>query len=109
MTTSAVITMVEIWWHTWDSLTHEESKVCTLIANGWSNEEIADELDMSSAMAYRRRRSAMRKLKLRNDAEVTRHAVAHGYIPAPTIDTCVRALDGSTESWDVGKLPVWKP
>lgn len=62
-----------------DPLTPRERQVLTLIAEGKSNRQIGETLFISSRTAEHHRASLMRKLKLKNTAELVRFAVREGY------------------------------
>ena len=60
--------------------TNREIEVIRLISLGLANKEIADTLKISTKTAEKHRGNAMKKLKLRNTADITRYAVAAGII-----------------------------
>jgi DNA-binding CsgD family transcriptional regulator len=60
--------------------THREVEVIRLIALGLLNKEIADTLQISIKTVEKHREHAMKKLNLRNSADITRYAVAASII-----------------------------
>lgn len=62
-------------------LTPREQEVLTLIAQGLSNNEIADQLVISAKTVDRHRENIMRKLNLHNRVELVRYAIEKGLIP----------------------------
>jgi len=63
-----------------DNLTDREREVLTLIAQGLSNQEIADELTISVKTVNRHRENIMAKLNLHNRVELVRYALEKGLI-----------------------------
>ena len=61
-------------------LTNREREVVQLLAEGKSNKEVADRLDISARTAEGHRSEIMRKLKLRSFAELIRYAVRNGIV-----------------------------
>jgi DNA-binding NarL/FixJ family response regulator len=65
-----------------DLLTPRERQVLQLAAEGHSNAEIAARLSISPRTAEMHRANAMRKLDLKTQADLIRHALRRGMIPA---------------------------
>ncbi len=63
-----------------DELTPREQEVLTLIAQGFSNNEIADQLVISAKTVDRHRENLMRKLNLHNRVELVKYALRKGLI-----------------------------
>jgi len=63
-----------------DLLTARERQVMILLASGRTNKEIADELGISSKTVDTHRGHVIKKLAVRNNADITRYAIKHGYI-----------------------------
>lgn len=61
-------------------LTSREREVVQLLAEGKSNKEVADRLDISARTAEGHRSEIMRKLKLGSFAELIRYAVRNGIV-----------------------------
>ncbi|HEU4610961.1 MAG TPA: response regulator transcription factor [Kofleriaceae bacterium] len=68
--------------HPASSLTKRELQVMEMLARGMTNREIADHLDISIKTIDTHRGHILKKLRLRNNSELTRFAVKHGYISA---------------------------
>jgi two-component system, NarL family, invasion response regulator UvrY len=62
------------------SLTARELQVMEMIARGMTNREIAEHLGISIKTVDTHRGHVMKKLGLRNNSELTRFAVKHGYV-----------------------------
>jgi len=62
---------------TFTKLTPREAQVATLLAYGYTNGEIADQLTISIRTAEMHRANAMRKLGVDSRAEVVRWALDH--------------------------------
>jgi DNA-binding NarL/FixJ family response regulator len=62
------------------ALTRREMQVMEMIARGLTNREIARDLDISVKTIDTHRGHVLKKLALRNNAELARFAVRHGYI-----------------------------
>lgn len=65
-----------------DGLTDREHEVLTMLAEGASNQEIADSLVISPKTVERHRENIMRKLNLHSRAELVRYAIRKGIIKA---------------------------
>lgn len=63
-----------------DDLTPREQEVLTLIAQGLSNAEIADQLVISAKTVDRHRENIMRKLNLHNRVDLVKYALRKGLI-----------------------------
>jgi DNA-binding NarL/FixJ family response regulator len=63
-----------------DPLTLREREVLKLIAEGKSNKEVADLLNISLRTVHHHRASLMQKLNLRNTAGIVRYAIEKNYI-----------------------------
>ena len=63
-------------------LTSREAEVLQLIAEGFSNKQIAGELNISIKTIEKHRQSLMAKLGIHNIAGLTRHAAGNGVIEA---------------------------
>lgn len=61
-------------------LTEREREVCQLIARGYTNREVAEELFISIRTAETHRAKVMSKLELSTRAELVRFASAHGLL-----------------------------
>ena len=66
--------------HCFEALTDREREVLTLIAQGRSNGEIADQLVISVKTVNRHRENIMAKLNLHSRVELVRYAREHGLI-----------------------------
>jgi DNA-binding NarL/FixJ family response regulator len=75
------------------SLTDRECQVLARIAVGQSNKVIARELNLSVKTVEKHRSNMMRKLELRNAAEVALFAVRHGLVPAEAENSAGRSFD----------------
>jgi DNA-binding NarL/FixJ family response regulator len=65
-------------WRSDRSLTLREREVAQLIARGYSNRQIAEELVIASSTAERHVANILTKLKVRSRAEIAVWAVEHG-------------------------------
>ncbi len=65
-----------------DGLTEREHEVLTYLAEGASNERIAEELVISPKTVERHRENIMRKLNMHSRAELVRYAIRKGIIKA---------------------------
>jgi two-component system response regulator NreC len=63
-----------------ESLTPREQEVLELLAEGGSNDEIAEQLDISPHTVARHRENLMRKLGLHNRSELVKYAIRKGII-----------------------------
>ena len=66
------------------TLTQRQREVLQLVAEGHSNKEIADILDLSVKTVEYHKASLMKGLSLRSTAELTLYAIRHGLIDAST-------------------------
>ncbi|MGD9097660.1 MAG: response regulator transcription factor [Desulfobacterales bacterium] len=64
----------------WDSLTRREIEIAKLVAEGYKNREIADELFISIKTVEKHRANLMAKLKLKGAAELARLAIEKGLV-----------------------------
>jgi two-component system response regulator NreC len=67
---------------TLDGLTDREQEVLTMLAEGASNTEIADRLNISPKTVARHRESIMAKLNLHSRSELVKYAIRKGIIQA---------------------------
>jgi DNA-binding NarL/FixJ family response regulator len=65
----------------YETLTNREREIFHLVAEGYSSTEIANRLSISSRTVETHRANIMRKLNLRNQAEIIRYALTHGILP----------------------------
>jgi DNA-binding NarL/FixJ family response regulator len=72
---------------TLDKLSRREAEVLQLIAEGFANKQIADELKISVKTVEKHRQSMMNKLNIHEVAGLTRYAYARGLVgtPAPPV------------------------
>jgi len=63
-----------------DPLSPRELEVVTLIAEGMTSEEIAEQLFISKKTVDRHRANVMEKLGMRNRVELTRYAIRRGLV-----------------------------
>ena len=61
----------------YDSLTNREREVLQLLAEGMTNKEIAEELDIGKRTVETHRANLMDKLDAHSEAELTRYAIEH--------------------------------
>ena len=66
--------------HPAGSLTRRELQVMEMLARGLTNREIADHLVIGLKTVDTHRGHVLKKLALRNNAELARYAVKHGYV-----------------------------
>jgi DNA-binding NarL/FixJ family response regulator len=64
-------------------LTSREAEVLQLIAEGYANKQIADELSISVKTVEKHRQQLMEKLHLHDVASLTRYAIAKGIVEVP--------------------------
>ncbi len=69
---------------TYDGLTNREREILKLIAEGHTNQEIAELLVLSVATVQTHRAHIMAKLGLHNPVELIKYAIRRGFI---TLDT----------------------
>jgi two-component system response regulator NreC len=65
-----------------DDLTEREQEVLRLLAEGFTNDEIADQLVISRHTVARHRENLMRKLNLHSRGELVKYAIRRGLIEA---------------------------
>lgn len=65
--------------HPSSALTAREQQVMEMLARGMTNREIAEHLEISIKTVDTHRGHVLKKLGLRNNSELTRFAVKHGY------------------------------
>lgn len=70
-------------------LSLREAELLQLIAEGYANKQIADELSLSVKTVEKHRQTLMNKLKIHNTAGLVRHAAAHDII-----ETCRGGVPG---------------
>jgi DNA-binding NarL/FixJ family response regulator len=61
-----------------DSLTPRQVEVLRLLARGWTNAQIADELFLSRRTVHAHLREIFRKLEVSHRSAATRYAMEHG-------------------------------
>lgn len=66
--------------HVYDGLTPRQREVLTLIAEGLSNQEIGDHLDISVHTVERHRENIMKRLNLHSRVELVKYALRKGLI-----------------------------
>jgi len=66
--------------HPASALTAREAQVMEMLARGLTNREIAEHLEISIKTVDTHRGHVLKKLGLRNNSELTRFAVKHGYV-----------------------------
>lgn len=66
--------------HPASALSKRELQVMEMIARGMTNREIAHDLEISVKTVDTHRGHVLKKLALRNNSELTRFAVKHGYV-----------------------------
>jgi two-component system nitrate/nitrite response regulator NarL len=69
---------------TMDKLSKRETQVLALVASGYSNQEIADELSIAHNTVKNHLRSILTKLGVRNRAQAAAYAVSRGLVRLPT-------------------------
>lgn len=70
----------EDWLDAFDRLTNREREVCRLIAEGFTNNTIAQELGISVKTVEKHRANLMGKLKIQDVASLIREAIKHGLV-----------------------------
>jgi len=63
-----------------DPLTPREQEVLKLVAEGYTNKQIAEALVISEKTVERHRANILEKLGMRDRVELTRYAIRHGLI-----------------------------
>jgi DNA-binding NarL/FixJ family response regulator len=63
-----------------DPLSHREEEVVKLVAEGYTNKQIAEALIISEKTVERHRANILEKLGMRDRVELTRYAIRHGLI-----------------------------
>ena len=66
--------------HPASALTAREQQVMEMLARGMTNREIAEHLEISIKTVDTHRGHVLKKLGVRNNSELTRFAVKHGYV-----------------------------
>jgi DNA-binding NarL/FixJ family response regulator len=66
--------------HPAGALTAREQQVMEMLSRGLTNREIAEHLAISIKTVDTHRGHVLKKLGLRNNSELTRFAVKHGYV-----------------------------
>ena len=66
--------------HPSSALTAREQQVMEMLGRGMTNREIAEHLEISIKTVDTHRGHVLKKLGLRNNSELTRFAVKHGYV-----------------------------
>lgn len=66
------------------SITKREAEVLQLVADGFSNKQMASELGISTKTIEKHRQNLMDKLDIHDTAGLTRHAIAAGVIESST-------------------------
>ena len=66
-----------------ESLSPRECEIVKLVAEGFSSKEISNQLSVSPRTVDTHRNNIMRKLDLRNVADMTRYAIAQGLTEVP--------------------------
>jgi DNA-binding NarL/FixJ family response regulator len=61
-------------------ITDREAEVLRLIASGYSNKEIAQQLDLSVKTVEAHKANAMRKLDLNSRIDIVRYAILQGWL-----------------------------
>jgi DNA-binding NarL/FixJ family response regulator len=64
-------------------LTTREAEILQLIAEGYANKQIADELSISIKTVEKHRQQLMQKLNIHEVASLTRYAIAKGIVETP--------------------------
>src|SRR4029079_14220455 len=82
-----------------DPLSPRELEVVKLIAEGFTSEEIGEQLFISKKTVYRHRKNVLEKLGMRNRVELTRYAIRRGLV-TPCMGIVPRAI-GAADPWEV--------
>lgn len=64
-----------------ERLTPREEEVCRLLALGYTNREIGDELSISERTVETHRANLMKKLRVKTRAELVQFALQHHLLP----------------------------
>lgn len=83
-----------------DVLTAREREVLQLIAEGLTNQQIADELTVSVKTVEAHKTHIMKKLRTRNRADLIRYALRKNIVREESMQDAQRALIGSNDSSD---------
>jgi len=67
-----------------EKLSPRENQVLALVASGYSNQEIADELNIAHNTVKNHLRSILSKLEVKNRAQAAAYAVRHGLVSLPS-------------------------
>jgi DNA-binding NarL/FixJ family response regulator len=70
-----------------EKLSPRENQVLALVASGYSNQEIADELNIAHNTVKNHLRSILSKLEVKNRAQAAAYAVRHGLVSLPSNST----------------------
>ena len=62
------------------TITERETEVMRLIASGYSNKEVAQQLDLSVKTVEAHKANAMRKLDLTSRIDIVRYAILQGWL-----------------------------
>jgi two-component system nitrate/nitrite response regulator NarL len=68
---------------TTEKLSARESQILALVASGYSNQEIADELSIAHNTVKNHLRNILSKLSVKNRAQAAAYAVSHGLVSFP--------------------------
>ena len=66
-----------------EKLSPRETQILALVASGYSNREIADELSIAYNTAKNHLRNILSKLDVKNRAQAAAYAVSHGLVSFP--------------------------
>lgn len=64
----------------YETLTDREVEILTLVANGFKNPEIAEQLNISRPTVQNHRSSIRKKLDIKNQADYIKYALAFGLV-----------------------------
>ncbi|GMV48680.1 MAG: hypothetical protein NBKEAIPA_00620 [Nitrospirae bacterium] len=64
-----------------DGLTPRQKEILKLVSQGYTNRDIAGRLEISVRTVEVHRFNLMRRLKVRNVAQLLRQALQHGFLP----------------------------